>query len=147
MLFPKTSKMAQYTEQSGYAIPLYKPVAREVTAATRAAHDPATMKAKATDSFKNDSVETDLIAYVVEGTLANLKAARATRISGVRTEIRKRTDTHTTKVKTAYDKNKNLIPKQQEAGADAAAKAYMGKIVAQVNNSLARARLETERLF
>ena len=140
-LYPASSSMAKYTEAGGFAIPLYKPVAREVTAKTGTAMKPEAIAAKASGGMTN------LVEYVVRGKADTLDAARKTRSGPVATVLRARTDHHVDKAKAAYAKNSTKVPAQQKPGADAAAKAYMGKIVAQVNNSLARARVETERLF
>lgn len=141
-LYPAGSAMAGYTDGSGYAIPIYKPVAREVTSLTGTAIGPQDLAAKA-----GGSIEANLIAYVIDGAPDKLQAARDARTAGVEAELRSRTDAHVGHVKSAYEKNKSFVPSGQEPGVDAAARAYMDKIVAQVANSLARSRIETERLF
>lgn len=141
-IYPPDSTMAQYTDASGYAIPLYKPVAREVTSAAGVAITEKDMAAKAKGSF-----ESDLVSYVIDGTASSLQAARSTRATGIARVLRKRTEKHAKHIKLAYKKNKTIVVQNQPPETSATAKAYMDKIVAQVNNSLARARLETEKLF
>ena len=142
-IFPAGSAMARYSDATGYAIPIYKPVAREITSATGDAISAADMAGRA-----GGSIEADLIAYVIDGTGDSFDAARARRARGIVSEIRARTDKHVSKVRQSYSRNARLVGAQQPTPADkTAAQAHMGKIVAQVNVSLARARLETERLF
>ncbi len=141
-IYPAGSAMAKYTDASGFAIPFYKPVARKITSDTKGAITAKDMAAAA-----SGTVEQGLIDYVIDGGADKLDTARSTRADGIAKVIRKRTDDHAEHAKSAYAANAKLIPTQQEAGADKTAQAYMTKIVAQVNNSLARARIETERLF
>ncbi len=140
-LYPADSNMAKYSEANGYAIPFYKPVAREVTSKTGTAMKPEAIIDKASGGITN------LVEFVITGSAAKLESARMTRSGRIATILRNRTDRHVEKARVAYARNQKYVPKQQEPGAEAAARAYMDKIIAQVNNSLARARVETERLF
>ncbi|MCJ9429306.1 eCIS core domain-containing protein [Kordiimonas marina] len=141
-LYPAGSKMAQYTDASGYAIPFYKPVAREITSATGGAISQSDLAGKASGTIA-DSIST----FVIDGGDDKLAKARNTRADGIEKVLRDRTDAHVGHVKAAYEKQKGQIPSHQDPASQQAATAHMGKIIAQVKQSLAKARLETEQLF
>lgn len=141
-LYSAGSAMAQYSDASGFAVPLYKPVAREVTLATRGA-----MKIGVLASKVSQSGEAELISYVIEGKPASLQTVRDARFGGVENVFLARSDSHFGKVTDAYRKNITLVTMGQRESDKPVAKAYMDRIMAQVKGSLVRARLETERLF
>lgn len=141
-LFPGTSRVARYTEASGFAIPLYKPLARRVTKRTGHAIRTAELEAKAT--FFDAAAVAD---YVIDGGAAKLAGVRAGKARQVADVLRERTLSHAAHVADAYALELKTIPAQQEKPAQPLARAHMMRIAAQVSRSLSKARAETEKLF
>ncbi|MBK0327760.1 DUF4157 domain-containing protein [Rhodobacteraceae bacterium F11138] len=141
-LFPPASKIARYTDANGYAIPLYKPLARRVTRKTGVAIDAEALSAKVT--FSDNAALAD---YVMDGGKSTLDAVRSEKSRQVANVLRARALDHVSHVAEAYSQELNTIPQKQEPAAQKLAKAHMTRIVGQVSQSLSKARAKTDALF
>ncbi|SFT86607.1 eCIS core domain-containing protein [Sedimentitalea nanhaiensis] len=141
-LFPPSSGIARYTDANGYAIPLYKPLARRVTSKTGSAIDSAALAAKAT--FSDAAALAD---YVMDGSETKLDGVRSGKSRQVAEVLRARALAHASHVAEAYSQELRTIPAKQEPAAQKLAKAHMTRIAGQVSQSLAKARTRTDALF
>ena len=141
-LFPPSTKIALYTDDTGYAIPLYKPLADVVTAAMRRTPGPTEVAARAT--FFDAGTMAD---HVLDGSDATLAAVRQGKARQVAQVLRGRTAHHADEVAAVYAEEVRTVPTRQEPAARAQAQAHMARIAGQVSTSLAEARRKTDALF
>lgn len=141
-LFPKDSRISKYTDKNGYAIPLYKPLARRVTSKTGVAIKPAGLAAEVTYGDVKDIAD-----YVMNGVGNKLSGWRSGRSKQVAAVVNARALSHSVHVANVYREQLRLVPSLQEEGAKKLAKANMLRISGQVYQSLAAARSKTNDLF
>lgn len=141
-LFAPGSAIAGYTDANGYAVPLYKPLARTVTSKTGPAIDTAALAAKVT--FSDTGALADHVIGGDAGKLTSVRGGKARQVAGV---LRARALAHSAHVADAYKEQLRSIPAKQEPAAQKLAKAHMTRIAGQVAQSLATARTKTDELF
>jgi hypothetical protein len=134
--------MAKYTEDNGYAIMLYRPSGKSVTAETGSAITQGDLAAKASHMDVGA-----LVDYVINGTDAKQAAVMAGKRAQVAEVLRARALSHTAHVAEEYGKQLKKVPEMHAPDAKHIAKLHMTEIAARVHASLSAARKNTETLF
>ncbi|MEP6019455.1 MAG: DUF4157 domain-containing protein [Paracoccaceae bacterium] len=142
-IFPATSKVAQYTENSGYAIPFYTPLARCVTSQTGSA-----IGAKGMASAAGTADIATLAKWIVNGSPDALASVRSAKASGIKAVVSERSKFHSKKAETEYESEVAKVSSNQGSDTkNAKAREQMNAIQAQVATSLKEARKKTDDLF
>jgi hypothetical protein len=145
-LYSGDTAMANYTKGKGYAITLYRPVAKAVTKETGPTISHPALAGKAT--YMNVNA---LVNFVINGTAADRASVVAGKQAQVAEVLRARALSHTAHVAQEYGKQLKKVPEENEKisgpGAQKIAKLHMTKIAAQVHDSLSTARKKTAALF
>ena len=141
-VFPESSRIAEYADDIGYAIPLYKPLADVVTSAMRSATGITEISARAT--FFDAGAIAD---HVIDGSDAKLDGVRKGKSRQVAQVLRDRAAQHADRVAEVYAEELRAVPAMHEPPAQAQAQAHMAQIARQVAASLAEARRKTDALF
>jgi hypothetical protein len=141
-LYSADTRMAKYTEDNGYAIMLYRPSGKSVTAETGSAITQGDLAAKASHMDVGA-----LVDYVINGTDAKQAAVMAGKRAQVAEVLRARALSHTAHVAEEYGKQLKKVPEMHAPDAKHIAKLHMTEIAARVHASLSAARKNTETLF
>jgi len=142
-LFAPGSAMKKFTDNNGYAIPIYTPLANRVTRQTGVAEKAAAMMG----SMGSANID-GLADYVIEGTGSALADVRRAKQSDIKPMFTTRSLEHSLNVANEYKaETVKTGSTQVSEDAAAAAKASMAKIKSQVAGSLQTARSKTDALF
>lgn len=142
-LFSAGATISSYTERSGYAIPLYRPIHREVTAET-AAGERATV---AEIQSRSGAALNTLASYVISGEASDLESGKSAVHDDIRRKMLASTDAHGNSIASKYSAEIARVRAANTAPNQAEAQRHMNTIAGNVSASLAEARQKTEALF
>jgi hypothetical protein len=135
-----------YTEKSGKALLMYRPIHRAVSADSPGAKSAADIL----PSEETPSIFTASRAYMTSGDPAEVDKIRSAIKPGIRKKVVVATEKHASKVESEYASEiNNVKAANAEGGAEAQAKAAaeMQKIINLVKGNLSQARTYTLDLF
>jgi len=135
-----------YTEASGKAMLMYRPIHRAVSSASPGADSTA-------DLLPNENIpaiSSAAQAYLISEDNAELNKIRRAIKPGIQRKVGAATDAHARKVESEYDREiKNVRAANAEGGAEAQAMAAaeMQKVINKVKSNLRQARTYSVNLF
>jgi len=144
-VFP-SGDVVKYTEASGKAMLMYRPIHRAVSAASPGARNVADILS----DEKKPAITAAARSYVESGDTAAFGIIRSTIKSGIQHKVGVATELHARKIESEYDREiKNVKAANAEGGPDAQAlaAAEMQKVINKVKRNLRMARTYSMRLF
>ncbi|PTX56113.1 uncharacterized protein DUF4157 [Litoreibacter ponti] len=140
-LFGDGSPLRTYTDDLGYAVPIYRPIAKEVTARVQAPLDTVAQPVKLEDA------ENDAANYVAYGDTTARDALIQKKTQKIKRRLEDRTKNHAAAIKDFYLPQIDYVRSINETANRANAESQMRAIMKNLYVSLGEAQAETRKLF
>ncbi len=134
--------MQRYTDETGFALPIYRPLAKEVTRETGAVEDVGRFAAQGATA-----AIAPLAEHVETGDLGAKEQGLTILRTPMKTGFLNRTDVHSNQVRGLYSAQRGIVLGINPPERAAEVNAKMDKIIGNVEAALVQARQQTEALF
>lgn len=134
--------MQRYTDETGFAVPIYRPLAKEVTRHTGVVEDVARFASQGATA-----AIAPLTEHVASGDLGAKEHGLAILRAPMKEGFLSRTDHHSNSVRSLYAAQRGIVLKINPAERAAEVNAKMDRIIGNVEAALVQARRQTEALF